>query len=150
MEEDYWYNNPKLVQRPSCTLQANGINFDAKLFLSQTTFDRQQIIYDGILELPEEIKRKLADDAPEGIEVFETTFLLLSVSESERRTMQFEEALIFLRKHREEILRLSKFPKVEEVLLKFMTVDKGESPIENLPKELEKLIDDCDISSLMI
>ena len=64
--------------------------------------------------------------------------------------MQFEEALIFLRKHREEILRLSKFLKVEEVLLKFMTVDKGESPIENLPKELEKLIDDCDISSLMI
>ncbi len=150
MEKNYWYNNPNLVQRPGCTLQANGMNFDAKLFLIQTTFEQKQIVFAGILELPEEIKRKLADDAPEGIEVFETTFLLLSVSESETKITQFEEALIFLRKHRDEILRLSKFPKVEEVLLKFMIVDKGESPIENLPNELEELIDECGISSLMI
>jgi len=126
------------------------MNFDAKLFLNQTTFNQKQIVFAGILELPEEIKRKLADDAPDGIEVFETTFLLLSVSESETKTTQVEEALIFLRKHREEVLRLSKFPKVEEVLLKFMTVDEGETPIKNLPNELEELVYDCGISGVMI
>ena len=60
MEEASWFDNPKLVQRHGCVFQAYGMDFEPEAFLRDTTFDRKQILFHGVLNLPGGIKGKIA------------------------------------------------------------------------------------------
>jgi hypothetical protein len=148
MEESSWLYNPNLYEHPGCVLQADGTGFEPQAFLQQTTFDAKLIIFHGKLGLPEELKLKVAEVEPSGLQLFETTFLLLTVSEAEAKATQLEEATLFLEQHRDEVQRLRNFPQVENVSLRFM-VAKGEPSLENLPNEFVELALNCGVEGIM-
>ncbi len=146
MQDDSWLYNPNLYG-PGCSLQADGIGFEPEVFLQRTTFDPNLILFHGKLGFPEEFKNKVAEVEPEGSQIFETTFLLLRVSTSESRAIQFKEAVLFLERYRDEILRLSKFSQVENLVLRFMSED-GES-FENPSEEFMNLAFSVGVSAIM-
>ena len=138
MEDTSWLYNPKLYEQFGCVFQAYGMNFEPQAFLQDSTFDQKLILYHGKLGLPEEIKRKVAETDLEALAVFETTYLLLTVSEAEQSATQLAEATAFLEQYQSEIKRLREFPQVELVSLKFQTAE-GEPPLKTLPDEFWEL-----------
>jgi len=146
MEDTSWLYNPKLYQQSGCVFQAYGMNFKPEAFLQDTTFDSKLILYHGKLGLPEELKRKVAETDLEALAVFETTYLLLTVSEAEQSQTQLADAASFLEQYRSEIKRLREFPQVEMVSLKFQPAE-GEPPLETLPDEFLELA--SDVESIM-
>lgn len=128
-------------------MQGDGIGFEPEAFLQQTTFDSKLILFHGKLGFPEEFKNKVAEVEPEGSQLFETTFLLLRVSQSKAHTTQLEEAAVFLEQYRDEIQRLSKFPQVENVVLRFM-LGEGES-VENPSDEFMDLAFSVGVNVIM-
>jgi hypothetical protein len=148
MEEIEWFQNPNLVQRPGCDFQASGAGFAAEEFLENTTFDARQILYRGTLDLPDNIKRKFEESEPGAAAVFEDTYLLLKVSDSGESETQLADATLFLTKYRDEIRRLSEFPKVEMISLKF-TPAEGAPPLETLPDDFWELVSDAAVSTVM-
>ncbi len=114
------------------------MNFEPQAFLQDSTFDPKLIFYHGKLGLPEELKRKVAETDLEALAVFETTYLLLTVSEAEQSATQLAEATAFLKQYRNEIKRLSEFPQVEMVSLKFQ-VAEGEPTLKTLPDDFWEL-----------
>jgi hypothetical protein len=90
------------------------------------------------LGLPEELKRKVAETDLEALAVFETTYLLLTVSETKRSATQLADATAFLEQYRSEIKRLREFPQVELVSLKFQMAE-GEPTLKTLPDEFWEL-----------
>jgi hypothetical protein len=147
MQNDCWLYNPNLYGA-GCSLQAAGIGFEPEVFLQQTTFDSNQILFQGKLGFPEEFKSKVARINPEDSQFFETTFLLLRVSISESHAIQLKEAVSFFEQYRDEILRLSKFPQVENVVLRFM-LEEGVS-FENLSEEFMNLAFSVGINNLIM
>ncbi len=121
MEDTSWLYNPKLYEQFGCVFQAYGMNFEPQAFLQDSTFDPKLILYHGKLGLPEEIKRKVTETDLEALQVFETKYLLLTLSEAEQSASQLADATSFLKQHRNEIKRLREFPQVETITLKFQT-----------------------------
>ncbi len=113
-------------------------------FLQDSIFDPKLILYRGKLGLPEELKRKVAETDLEALAVFETTYLLLTVSEAERSATQLADATSFLKQYRSEIKRLREFPQVELVSLKFQPAE-SESPLETLPDDFLELASDVEL-----
>lgn len=148
MADESWYNNPNLLERPGCVLQADGIGFEPEKFLAQTTFDLETILFHGKLGLPDALKRKVAETEPGGLILFETTFLLLKVSEAKAKLIQLEEARRFLGQNRNEIRRLRNFPQVENMYLKFSSND--EEPSESVVDEFMELAGDCGVDGMFI
>lgn len=147
MQNDSWLNNPNLYGATGCSLQADGTGFEPEAFLRQTTFDPNLILFHGKLGFPEEFKNKAVKVDPQGSQFFETTFLLLRISSSELHAIQFKEATLFFEQYRDEILRLSKFPQVENVVLRFM-LEEGE-PFENLSDEFIELAFSVGVNNLI-
>ena len=146
MQDDSWLYNPNLYGA-GCFMQADGIGFEPEAFLQQITFDSNLILFHGKLGFPEEFKNKVAEVDSESSQLFETTFLLLRVSKSKTHATQIKEASLFLEKYRDEILRLSKFPQVENVFLRFMLED-GEAS-ENLSDEFVNLAFSVGVNAIM-
>ncbi|MBA2619926.1 MAG: hypothetical protein H0U87_01860 [Acidobacteria bacterium] len=146
MQDDSWLYNPNLYG-PGCSLQADGVGFEPKVFLQQTTFDSNLILFQGELGFPEEFKNKVAKVEPVDSQLFETTFLLLRVSISKSHAIQLKEAGLFFEQYRDEILRLSKFPQVENVVLRFMS-EEGES-FENPSEEFMDLAFSVGVTVIM-
>ncbi|MDQ3749253.1 MAG: hypothetical protein M3367_09630 [Acidobacteriota bacterium] len=144
MEDTSWLYNPKLCQHSGCVFQAYGMNFEPEAFLQDTTFDPQLILYHGKLSLPEELKRKVTETNLEALQVFETKYLLLTVSEAEQSATQLADATSFLKQYRNEIKRLRELPQVEMITLKFQTPEGGEPPIETFPNEFWELASDVE------
>ena len=138
MEDTSWLYNPKLYEQFGCVFQAYGMNFEPQAFLQNSTFDPKLILYHGKLGLPEELKRKVAETGLEALAVFETTYLLLAVSEAEQSARQLADAIAFLKQYRDEIKRLREFPQVEMVSLKFQ-VAEGEPTLKTLPDDFWEL-----------
>ncbi len=138
MEDTSWLYNPKLYEQFGCVFQACGMNFEPQAFLQDSTFDPKLILYHGKLGLPEELKRKVAETDLEALAVFETTYLLLTVSKAEQGATQLADATAFLKQYQGEIKRLWEFPQVEMVSLKFQTAE-GEPPLKTLPDEFWEL-----------
>lgn len=136
MQDHSWLYNPNLYGA-GCSLQADGVGFKPESFLEQTTFDPNLILFQGELGFPEEFKNKVAKVESKGSQLFETTFLLLRISASESHAIQLKKAVLFFEKYRDEILRLSKFPQVENVVVRFMP-EEGEL-FENPSDEFIKL-----------
>ena len=147
MKDDSWLYNPNLYGA-GCSLQADGIGFDPKVFLQQTTFDPNLVLFHGELSFPEEFKSKVTKANPEGSQLFETTFLLLRVSSSESHTIRLKEAVLFFEQYQDEILRLSKFPQVENVVLRFAP-EEGES-FENPSDEFMELAFSVGVNNLIM
>lgn len=146
MQNDSWLYNPNLYG-VGCSLQADGVGFEPKVFLQQTTFDPNLILFQGELGFPEEFKNKVAKIEPVDLQLFETTFLLLRVSKSKSHAVQLKEAVLFLEQNRDEILRLSKFPQVENVVLRFVT--EGNESSENLSAEFIELVMSVGVTVIM-
>ena len=147
MEESNLMNNPKLYG-PCCALSAHGIGFDAELFLSRTTFAADLILGYGKLGMPEQLKIQIAEkEGEEAARLFDATILVLRVSSSGISKIQHDEAIQFLTKYGDEVLRLSKFPNVEQLNLR-STLTQGES-FEPHPEDLVQLAVKCGITSLM-
>ncbi|MDQ3181429.1 MAG: hypothetical protein M3Q33_13015 [Acidobacteriota bacterium] len=146
MQDDSWLYNPNLYG-PGCSMQADGIGFAPEVFLRQTTFDSNLILFQGKLGFPEEFKNRVAQVEPKDSQLFETTFLLLKVSKSESHAIQLKEAIFFFEQYKDEILRLSKFPQVENVVLRFM-LEEGES-FEKLSDEFMDLAFSVGVSVIM-
>ncbi len=147
MQDDSWLYNPNLYGT-GCSLQADGIGFEPQVFLQQTAFDSNSILFHGKLGFPEEFKNKAAGVEPEVLQLFVSTFLLLRVSASESRAIQLKEAVLFFEQYRDEILRLSGFSQVENVVLRFISVE-GES-FENLPEEFMNLAFSVGVNNLIM
>lgn len=114
MEENSWLRNPDLYS-PGCALSAYGIGFEPELFLEKTTFDPKLIVFKGSLGF--KTFKWVGEVRPRTKVIYEYKRLILKVSKSEASTPQIEEAMLFLKQYRDEILRLSEFPNVEHVLL---------------------------------
>jgi len=147
-ENDDWLYNPDLYESAGCVLQADGVGFEPEAFLRHTTLDKKLILFHGKLGFPDEFKLKMAEVEPSGMELFETTFLLVQVSKAETRAIQISEATLFFEEHRDEIQRLRNFPQVKDVTLKFMMA-KGESSQEKLPDEFIEMVMDNGITGMM-
>lgn len=147
MQNDSWLYNSNLYGA-GCSLQANGIGFEPEVFLQQTTFGSNQILFHGKLGFPEEFKSKATKVEPVDSQLFETTFLLLRISSSKSHSIQFKEAVLFFEQYQDEILRLSKFPQVENLVLRFM-LEEGES-FENPSEEFMKLAFSVGVNNLMM
>ncbi len=146
MNENNWTNNPNLYG-PVCALSASGAGFEPELFLRETSFPSELILFTGILDFPEELKNKINEIEPSSSNIFEDTFLIIKVSDAGKSANQHKEAMLFLKQYCNEILRLSKFPNVEQVVLRCMTSD--DESFKNHPEELINLGFDCGLSSLM-
>ncbi len=147
-ENDSWLYNPKLYQRAGCVLQATGISFDAEEFVRQTSFDPKLILYHEKIGFPEEFKLKMAEVEPSGLDFFETTFLLLEVSQAETKETQISEATSFFEQYRDEVQRLRDFPQVENITLMFMTAE-GKSAREDLPEEFMEMVMSRGVTGIM-
>jgi len=147
-ENDEWLYNPDLYERAGCVLQAAGIGFEPEIFLQHTTLDERFILFHGKIGFPDEFKLKVAEVEPLGTELFETTFLLLQVSNAEAHAVQLAEATSFFEQHGIEIQRLQSFPQVEGVTLRFMT-SEVESSRENLPDEFMDMAMNYGITNIM-
>jgi hypothetical protein len=146
MQNDSWLYNPNLYGA-GCSLQADGLGFEPEAFLRQTIFDLNLILFQGALGFPEEFKNKVAGINPEDSQLFETTFLLLRVSKSKSHAIQLKEAVLFFEQFRDEILRLSKFPQVENLVLRFVAEENESS--ENLSDEFIKLAVSLGVTVIM-
>jgi hypothetical protein len=145
MEDNCLMNNPNIYGY-GCSISANGIGFEPELFLSQTIFPPDVITAYGKLGMPEGLKGKVGE---EDLLLYETlyksTFLILKVSKSGINAIQHKEAILFLKQYRNEISRLSKFPRIEQINLRCVVAD-GELYEEEHPYELLILARDCGIS----
>jgi len=147
-ENDSWLYNPNLYERAGCVLQADGIGFEPEIFLRHTTLDAELILYQGKLGFPDEFKLKMAEVEPSGMELFETTFLLVEVSKAETQAIQIAEATSFFEQYGVEIQRLQSFPQVENVTLKFMT-EESKSSRQDLPDEFMEMVMSSGITGIM-
>lgn len=147
MQDDGWLYNPNLYGA-GCSLQADGMGFEPEAFLRQTAFDSNLILHQGKLGFPEEFKNKAAEVEPEVSQLFETTFLLLRISKSKEHAIQLKEAIVFFEQYKKEILRLSKFPQVENVVLRFIPKE-GES-FENPSDEFMELAFSAGVNNLIM
>jgi len=134
MEENNSLNNPNLYSY-GCALNAYGIGFEPELFLERTTFDPKLIVFKGKSGI--RTFEWAGENKPRTKVIFEYVHLVLKVSKSRVSAIQYQEAKMFLKQYRGEILRLSKFPNVKDVMLKFSVV-KGEL-VEDHPRELVNL-----------
>jgi hypothetical protein len=142
-------NNPNLYGH-GCPLSAQGRGFEPELFLEETILPPETITGFGKLGLPEGLKKKVAEkDGIEAAALFEAKILALRASSSGVYAVQFEEAIEFLRRYRDEILRLSQFQNVERVNLRCVPAN-GESFVESSPDELMELALACGPTSLMM
>ncbi len=116
--------------------------------MRQTTFDPNLILFHGKLGFPEEFKLKIAEVEPSGLEFFETTFLLLAVSQAETKTSQILEATSFFERYRNEVKRLQNFPQIENIALNFRTAE-NESSQATLPDEFIELAASCGVGAIM-
>jgi hypothetical protein len=147
-ENDSWLYDPKLYERAGCVLQADGIGFDAEEFVRHTSFDPKLILYHGKIGFPDELKLKMAEVEPSGLDFFETTFLLLELSQAEAKETQISEATSFFEQYRDEVQRLQDFPQVENITLKFMFAE-GESSREDLPDEFMEMVMSRGVTGIM-
>ncbi len=147
-ENNEWLYNPNLYRRSGCVLQVDGIGFEPEEFLRQTTFDPNLILFYGKLGFPEELKLKVAEVEPSDLQLFETTILLLEVSQAETKTSQISEATSFFERYRNEVKRLQGFPQVENIALNFRTAENESSQV-NLPNEFSELAAGCGVTAIM-
>jgi len=147
-ENDSWLYNPNLYRRAGCVLQADGIGFEPEAFLRHTTLDTKLILYQGKLGFPDEFKLKMAEVEPSGMELFETTFLLIEVSKAEVQAIQISEATSFFEQYGVEVQRLRDFPQVENLTLKFMT-EESVSSRQDLPDEFVEMVIDNRVTGIM-
>ena len=144
MEENNWLNDPALYA-PGCILSVYGINFEPTLFLEKSTFDPKLIIFKGSMGF--KTFEWVGEVRPRTKVILEQKHLILSVSKSNARITQTEEAMLFLKQYQNEILRLSEFPKVEHILL-IRAVAKGE-PRGETSDEFANLAFSCGVNCLM-
>jgi hypothetical protein len=136
MEEGNGLNNRRLYA-PGCYLSASGIGFEPEAFLAETVFYPKRILFRGKMGFRS--FGWVGDSQPRTKQIFEYRHLILLVSNSDVRETQLREALLFVKKYQDEVLRLSNFPNVEQVLLQFSV--KREDFAK--PKLSDELLDLC-------
>jgi hypothetical protein len=149
MEEDNdLLSNPNLYGH-GCVLSAHGRGFEPKLFLDQTILPPDVFAGFGKLGFPEQFKEQVIEkEGPDGAALFEAKILALKLSNSGVNRVQHKDAIAFLSRYRDEILRLAQFPHVEQVNLRCIAAH-GESFEERHPDELVALAAACGLTSLM-
>lgn len=172
--EEHLYNpnlfydpkNPKL----QCILQAYGTDFDPDAFLDESNLSQERGIFKGIIGLPDEIREKiksgeLADSLKQrikkgelpddesilsGFDIFETPFLLIIISKATEFNLQVEEAIVFLKRNLDDLMKLRTYPNVESILIQFLTEDYDPSKHKNLPERFLNLYRKIGIHGLII
>lgn len=160
--EEHFYN-PDLFYDPKnpkseCVLQVSGVDFDPDAFLTESNLSQEKKIISGIIGMPDEIREKIkSEELPDKMreiiergelskeefyktfEIFDTPFLLIRISQAATFDLQLEEALLFLRTHSEELLKLCSRPNIEDVYISFMAHDSHGSERKDLPDEFYEL-----------
>lgn len=150
MEETDLMNNPNLFGH-GCILSAFGKGFEPKLFLQRTTFPLDAVSGFGNIGLPAEIISRTAEKlgAETAAELVGVKYLALEISKSGTLAVHHAAASEFLRRHREEILRLSQFSNVEQVNLRCVPAREGESLADYQYDELLELAEMCGLTGVM-
>jgi len=114
-----------------CYFTASGQTFDVDSFLKRTTLDASAVCYRGQpLKVP---KGKLQKVSGFSVTINDTRMF-------GDLSPQIPKALRFLRKHRRELLRLSRFPGVSDLRLVFPWCrPEGTYGVERFPAELLEL-----------
>jgi hypothetical protein len=147
MEDDNLINNPNLYGA-GCLLSAHGRGFEPALFLQDAALPSESVIAYGKLGFPEEFRNQAAAKGGEdSAAFFDAKILALKLSASGVHLEQQRAAIDFLRRYGDEISRLSQFPGVEQVNLRF--VAEGEDFSESYPDELFILAGECGLTSIM-
>lgn len=148
MKKSNKINTPD-IRTYGCALSAIGIGFEPESFLKETIFPPELVIFKGNLGFPKNFKdNRVSESESHSLKMLsEATFLTLKVSESGISATQHKEAILFLEKYRNEVLRLSKFLNVQQINLR-CKLDKNEQ-FEEYPDELLKLGAACRLSCLM-
>ena len=144
MEENNWLNNPELYGS-GCILSASGIDFEPALFLENSIFDPKLIIFKGSMGF--KTFEWVGEVRPRTKVMFEYRHLILKASKSEANAIQIKETMLFLKRYRNEILRLSKFSNVRDISLT-RAIAKGD-PREEASDEFVDLAFSCGVSILM-
>lgn len=144
--------NPKIYEAHGCTLQAYGRNFDPNSFLRESNFIQEEILAKGTIGLPNEVRKKINQGEfpyKDVFDIFDTPFLLISLSNESELFFQVEEATLFLKDHLDDLVKLRNYPNVENVLIRFTVKQHKSDESENLPEEFSRLYSKIGIQGLL-
>lgn len=146
MEDTEYSNefcNPKLFGKIGCTLQAYGGDFNPIKFLNESNLPEDKILGKGILGLPSEIREKVRKEerCRDAFDIFDTPYLLISVSDKDELLLQIEDATFFLKHYLYDLKKLRFYPNVENLLIRFLVrQNKSVSDFQNFPTDFSNLI----------
>ena len=147
MEEIDLMSKPKLFGH-GCILSALGAGFEPRLFLERSIFPPEIVLGCGKMGMPGSLRSETAEKVgEEAAAFFDAKYLALKVSDSGDNAIQYAAAIEFLKRYREEILRLSRFPNVEQVNLRCAAA--GAAFARSLPAELVELAAACGLTTIM-
>lgn len=148
------FDNPLIYENLGCTLQVSGVGFNSNAYLSESHFRQDNILFNEVLGLPDEIRAKInREKSHEAIvlTMFESTILLITVSEKVDIISQVEDAISFLKEYRNELKRLKFYPKVEMVAMKFASErNENLSNFHDFSPEFYDLISELGIENIML
>lgn len=148
------FDNPLIYESLGCTLHIFGIGFDVNGYLSESNFKQDDILFSGILDLPDEIRAKISKEQPQEaktLEMFDSAMLLMSVSKKTDIISQMEDAICFLKKYRNELKKLEFYPEIAMIAMKF-TSEQNEnlSNFSDFSTEFHDLISELGIENIML
>jgi len=66
------FNNPLIYENLGCTLQVSGVGFNANEYLSKSDFRQDDILFNEILGVSDEIRAKInKEQSDEGAKVYQ-------------------------------------------------------------------------------
>lgn len=147
------FNNPIICENLGCTLQVSGVGFNADKYVSESHFGQDDILFNDILGLPDEIRTKINKKQPHEAKVltmFDSTSLLISVSKKTDIISQMEDAISFLKKYQNELKKLQFYTEIEMIAMKFSSEqNENLSNFQDFPLEFYDLISEIGIENIM-
>lgn len=144
--------NPEIYEKPCCTLQAYGDDFDPDAFLTKSHFSQPEILFKGTIGLPDEARRRIEKaELPysNAFDIFDTPFLLLLVSRAPDFSSQIDEATLFLKRYSDNLKILREFPNIEIMLMRFIVKDETATNFQDFPSEFSDLVSIIGIDSIL-
>lgn len=147
-------NNPQIYESLGCTLQISGVGFNANEYFNKSNFTKDDVLFNGVLGLPDEIRAKVNKEElneAKALTMFDSTILLIKVSEKVDIISQIKDATCFLEKYRNELKGLQSYPEVETVAMKF-SCEQNEnlSDFHDFSPEFYDLISEIGIENIML
>lgn len=135
-----------------CTLQFTGVHFDYESFLSETSFNQEDLLMRGGLSIPDDVREKMkrVPHAKSLLETFDQRGLVIKVSEETDINLQMQEAILFLKKHKEDLQKMKQYSGIDMIAMKFNCEDnENRRNFDDFPSEFHELLSETGIHTVM-